>query len=391
MTQLVLLMPLTLSPPQREGGVVLAAWGGTRDPLQQLLRRQCSPSEPPEGCLMLPENAPPPETLERLRLALSFAMDSVWAGARGPLGELVDPVAFKVMVYTAMSTYLLTLMMPDPVTKGLAAVLTVYLVAYLGLGPVWSMVKAGWVLLEESERARTVEEVKQAGERFGRVLGDNGMRVFLLLAVAAIGGQTSFVGRGPKLPGFNQAALASAARTRVSLASAGQVRTVVLGARGLVVGLAPTAVAASALDSGSEAPPPRKGRLTGQPTKPGPNEKHEDNLKAIERENESARTLADNGYDVEQNPPRNRYNKEPDYKLNGEYADCYAPRTDNLRNVLYTVSKKVNEHQADRIVLNLDDSRLTLDALQKGLLENPIPGLSQMLVLKGGKIVWVYP
>ncbi|HYO70369.1 MAG TPA: polymorphic toxin type 28 domain-containing protein [Archangium sp.] len=251
MTELVLHMPLKLSLPRRAGRVVLASWGGERDALQQMLRAQCSPMEPEQGCLVLPENVPPLETLERMRLALSFAMDSVWEGAAVPLGELTDPVAFKVMVYTAMSTWLLTLMMPEPVTKGLAAVLTVYLVAYLGLGPVWSMVKAGWVLLEESKRARTVEEVRQAGQRFGRVLGDNGMRVFLLLATAAIGGQTHFVGRGPGLPGFHQAALASVARTRVRLEAAGQVRTVVLGARELVVGLAPTAVASRALGPGS--------------------------------------------------------------------------------------------------------------------------------------------
>ncbi|AKJ00458.1 putative RNase toxin 28 of polymorphic toxin system [Archangium gephyra] len=255
MTELVLHMPLKLSLPRREGRVVLVSWGGERDALQQMLRGQCSPMEPEQGCLVLPENAPPLETLERLRLALSFAMGSVWEGAAVPLGELTDPVAFKVMLYTAMSTWLLTLMMPEPVTKGLAAVLTVYLVAYLGLGPVWSMVKAGWVLLEESERARTVEEVKRAGQRFGRVLGDNGMRVFLLLATAALGGQTGFVGRGPGLPGFRQAALASPARTGVRLEAAGQVRTVVLGARELVVGLAPTAVASSALGPGGGFPP----------------------------------------------------------------------------------------------------------------------------------------
>jgi hypothetical protein len=88
--------------------------------------------------------------------------------------------------------------------------------------------------------------------------GASGMRVFLLLATAAIGGQTHFVGRGPGLPGFRQAALASAARTWVRLEAAGQVRTVVLGARELVVGLAPTAVASSALGPGggqSSAPP----------------------------------------------------------------------------------------------------------------------------------------
>ncbi|MCY1074440.1 SitA5 family polymorphic toxin [Archangium lansingense] len=258
LTELVLHMPLKLSLPRRAGRVVLASWGGEEEGVQQRLRGQCAPSEPEDGCLVLPGNAPPPETLARLRLALSFAMDSIWEGAAVPLSEYVDPLAFKVMVYTALSTYLLTLMLPDPVTKGLAAVLTVYLVAYLGLGPVWSMVEAGWVLLEEAGRARTVEEVRGAGQRFGRVLGDNGMRVFLLLATAAIGGQTRFVGRGPKLPGFRQAALASPVRTRVSLEAAGQVRTVVLGARELVVGLAPTAVASQAMGPGGSLPPDQK-------------------------------------------------------------------------------------------------------------------------------------
>ncbi|MFY0564118.1 hypothetical protein ACN28E_09730 [Archangium lansingense] len=391
LTELVLHMPMKLSLPRREGRVVLASWGGEEEGVQLRLRGQCAPSEPEDGCLVLPGNAPPPETLARLRLALSFAMDSIWEGAAVPLSEYVDPLAFKVMVYTALSTYLLTLMMPDPVTKGLAAVLTVYLVAYLGLGPVWSMVEAGWVLLEEAGRARTVEEVRGAGQRFGRVLGDNGMRVFLLLATAAMGGQARFVGRGPKLPGFRQAALASPARTRVSLEAAGQVRTVVLGARELVVGLAPTAVASQAMGPGGGALPPSKGSLTGRPTKPEPNDNDQGNLRSIDRENESARTLADNGYHVEQNPPRNSYGKYPDYRLNGEYADCYAPKTDNLKSILYNLAKKVNERQADRIALNLDDSPVTLEALKKELLGNPIPDLLQVIVIKGGKIVWVYP
>ncbi|HYO53817.1 hypothetical protein, partial [Archangium sp.] len=319
LTDIVLHTPLSLGLPRREGRMQLASWGGEpRDPAQQMLERQCAPSEPPEGCLVLPGNAPPPETLARMRLALSFAMDSVWEGAAVPISEYLDPLAFKVMLYTALSTYLLTLMMPDPVTKGLAAVLTLYLVAYLGLGPVWSMVEAGWRLLEESERAMTVGELKQAGHRFGRVLGDNGMRVFLLLATAALGGQTNFVGRGPGLPGFRQAALASPARTRVSLEAAGQVRTVVLGAKELVVGLAPTAVATNAMGPGGGAPP-KKGSLIGQPKHPGP-KADEETVRGFKRENESARILAENGYDVEQNPLTKSNGKKPDYKINGEYA-----------------------------------------------------------------------
>lgn len=391
MAELVLRMPLKLSLPRREGRVVLASWGGERDALQQMLRAQCSPMEPEQGCLVLPENAPPLETLERMRLALSFAMDSVWEGAAVPLGEFVDPEAFKVMVYTAMSTWLVTLMMPEPVTKGLAAVLTVYLVAYLGLGPVWSMVKAGWVLLEEAERARTVEEVKQAGQRFGRVLGDNGMRVFLLLATAAIGGQTHVVGRGPGLPGFRQAALASAARTRVSLEAAGQVRTVVLGARELVVGLAPTAVAASALGPGGGVPPSIQGTLSGRPSRPG-STADEATKKGIARENESARLLAENGYHVEQNPPPKPNGKKPDYKINGEYYDCMAPSTSNARNVARRIqTEKIDEGQADKIILNLEDSAITLEAMRQQLAGWPIPGLKQVLAIKDGKVVVLFP
>jgi hypothetical protein len=261
LTELVLRTPLSLKLPQHEGRVHLASWNGgeSRDTAQQMMERQCAPSAPPDGCLILPKNALPPETLARMRLALSFAMDTVWEGAAVPLSEYLDPLAFKVMVCTAMSTYLLMLMIPvpEPVTKGLAAVLTLYLVAYLGLGPVWSMVEAGWRLLKDVERTTTAEELKEAGHRFGRVLGDSGMRVLLLLATAALSGEASFLGKGPGLPGFGQAALASPARTGVTLGSAGQVKSVALGIKQLTVVLAPTAVAATAMgpmDGNNRAP-----------------------------------------------------------------------------------------------------------------------------------------
>jgi hypothetical protein len=389
---LVLRTPLSLQPPRYEGRVRLASWdGGSGDPAQRLLERQCAPSEPPDGCLVLPENAPPPETLARMRLALSFAMDTVWEGAAVPLSEYLDPLAFKVMVYTAMSTYLVLLMfpVPEPVTKGLAAALTVYLVAYLGLGPVWAMVEAGWRLLGDSQRATTAGELKEAGQRFGRVLGDSGMRVFLLLATAALGGKQGFVGKGPGLPGFTRAALASPARTGVSLEAAGQVRSVALGIKELTVVLAPTAVAATAMGPGGGAPL-KKGSLTGQPKQPRPTDDKETTRGRV-RENESARLLAENGYDVEQNPPPRSNLKEPDYKLNGEYADCYAPSTDNPRNILDAIAKKVNKGQADRIVLNLEDSQVTLKALQQELLENPITNLKEIILIRDGKIILFHP
>jgi hypothetical protein len=254
LVELMLSTPLTLRPRPQEGQVVLASWGGSQDRAQDMLLNLCPPEESPQGCLTLPENAPPPETLARLRLALSFSMDTLWEGATVAIAEFVDPLAFKVMVYTAMTTYLVTLMVPEPVTKGLAAALTLYLVAYLGFGPFWSLLKAGHQLLEDSRQATTSAELKQAGQRFGRVLGENGMRVFLLLATAALAGQTNFTAKGPRLPGFRRAAQASPTRTGVRLPEVGQVSTVAVGANTLTVALAPAAVATTAMSTRAPVP-----------------------------------------------------------------------------------------------------------------------------------------
>ncbi|WP_369945762.1 hypothetical protein [Vitiosangium sp. GDMCC 1.1324] len=52
---------------------------------------------------------------------------------------------------------------------------------------------------------------------------------------------------------------------------------------------------------------------------------------------------------------------------------------------------KVNTRQAARIVLNLDDSQVTLETLRQVLLENPIAALKEIIVIKGGKIILFYP
>jgi hypothetical protein len=86
----------------------------------------------------------------------------------------------------------------------------------------------------------TAEQLKLAGQRFNLVLGDNGMRIFLLLATAAIGGRASFLDKGPRLPAFSRATAQASKRTGVKLRAMAQVRTVALAENELVIGLAPT-------------------------------------------------------------------------------------------------------------------------------------------------------
>ena len=111
----------------------------------------------------------------------------------------------------------------------------------------------------------------------------------------------------------------------------------------------------------------------------------------LRRENESADTLSQHGYDVEQNPPPKPNGKEPDYKIEGEYFDNYAPSSKNLDNIRDEVSGKVKEGQADRIVLNLDDCPRSMEDIRGVLERKPINGLKEILVVKDGKVVPFFP
>lgn len=325
LADLLLEVPLTIYP-RHQGQVLFASWSGQVDKAQQFLLDQCEPSESPDDCLRLPSNAPPPGTLARMRLALSSSLDSLWEGATIPMAEYADPMAFKVMVYSAMITYLVILMVPEPVTKALAAVLTVCLVAYIGLGPVWSMMKAGWQLVQDCEQATTPQQLKLAGQRFNLVMGDNVMRIFLLLATAAIGGRTSFLSKGPRLPGFRHAAIASETRTGVNLSSVGEVHTVVLAQNELIIGLAPTAVAAAAMSNAKPAPGTSlmANQSTQGPARPSAPSRHR--LQHIEewrkpRFTENGRIIPYNGTRQPPNPIINfGQNRAGKTVTNGQYS-----------------------------------------------------------------------
>jgi len=69
-------------------------------------------------------------------------------------------------------------------------------------------------------------------------------------------------------------------------------------------------------------------------------------------ENESATTLARQGYDIEQNPTVPG-DKNPDHHIEGQIFDNYAPSSDSARNIADNIERKVVNGQTDRVVLNL--------------------------------------
>ena len=75
--------------------------------------------------------------------------------------------------------------------------------------------------------------------------------------------------------------------------------------------------------------------------------------------------------------------------------DCYSPTSADPDNVRDQISSKLRDKagnlQADRIVLNLDDSPLSNDQIKDILTRKPIADLKEIIVVRGGKSVPFFP
>ncbi|NOJ97051.1 AHH domain-containing protein [Corallococcus coralloides] len=200
---------------------------------------------------------------DRTLMALSFALDTVWEGVGAEVGKVLNPVALKALVASAALSVLLTMTLPEPVTKLIAVALTAAMVAYLGVVPVWEMGRGFVRLWDDAGTATSVIELQDIGHRFGKVLGTNGTRVLVLLVTAALGGRSAMAAQGPRLPGFSQAALRGQAEAGFQLGAAlnGGVTSIAMPAAGVLnVALAPGAAAALAMYG--------EGRFPGDATGP---------------------------------------------------------------------------------------------------------------------------
>ncbi|NVI98770.1 hypothetical protein HV824_11645 [Myxococcus sp. AM009] len=115
-------------------------------------------------------------------------------------------------------------------------------------------------------------------------------------------------------------------------------------------------------------------------------------------ENESADVLAREGYQVEQlaQPSTSPSERRPDYKINGFHWDNYAPLGDKPRNMWSWIDEsKVNpkgkQQQANRIVLNLKNSKASVGAVRKQFNDYPMPNLKEVIVIdRSGTVHHVY-
>ena len=132
------------------------------------------------------------------------------------------------------------------------------------------------------------------------------------------------------------------------------------------------------------------GKPTGKRAQVSPKDEDPANIRSIAQENESADVLARHGHSVEQGP-KVPGNKNPDYRIDGEIFDNYAPTTTKVRSIWSEVENKITSGQTNRVVLNLSDNKVELAALKTQFDKWPIAGLKQIIVVKGEVVVYLWP
>lgn len=208
---------------------------------------------PPRDCLHLLEASSVMDSDGKYALAMAIARGAVLGEMKESFGHMVNPEAIAATLTGAMTMYLMLWLLPEPISKGVAALMTVGLVGYLGWDMVWKLIDGWRVLVAEVDRAATFEEIRAAGLKFAKVMGDRGAKALVMLATVAVGNTAAgMAAKMPTLPGAGQAARVAEAQLNIRYSSAAlaHVESVAINAEGIIVALAPNAVAMTARATG---------------------------------------------------------------------------------------------------------------------------------------------
>jgi hypothetical protein len=130
------------------------------------------------------------------------------------------------------------------------------------------------------------------------------------------------------------------------------------------------------------------------------------NKRSDELENSGANALAASGYRIKQSPSAEEVararidtgdsghpRRKPDYLIEGRVFDCYSPTNPDKtpRGIWDEVAEKVEDKkQTQRVVVNLEDWRGDLNALQRQFDDWPIPGHKELkVVTPEGEIIQI--
>jgi len=273
MTTLWLNMPLRVAasrPPMYVGRrLALASAPLSGEAWQSDLARSyghyCERCGTPGDCLTLFEDGPRIQDEDKRSLALALAVGPALEGVNAEVQAILDPTRMLAMLSIGITAYMALLLapVPEPITKGAALVFSAALWGYLGY-EFFDLLRAYAQLYEDAPRASTFAELREIGERFGRVIGPNSVRILVIVGTAAIGETVALAAKAPKLPGLTQASERVAARTGLGLLETanGAERLIVSVPEGTIrVVLAPHAVAMATRGVAAGSPAPSRGKL----------------------------------------------------------------------------------------------------------------------------------
>jgi hypothetical protein len=229
-----------LKPGEQLEGQSTAEVELTRDYL-----RWCERTGRPGDCLRLLTESSTVNGDGRFALAMALAKGAVLDEMLEAFKDMADPHAMVAAVLWTWTTYMILVSIPDvTISKGLAAVMTATIISYVGVDTFWGLVIGFKRLMDEADRATSFNELRAAGDRYGKLMGRNAARAFAMLAMAAIGNTApGLAAKVPKLPGSMQAAVQAETQVGIRLAAVGEVKTVAVSAETVTIALTPGAVA----------------------------------------------------------------------------------------------------------------------------------------------------
>ena len=186
--------------------------------------------------------------------ALALSKSPVLEEIKKALGEMVQVRALISTVLWTLGAMLVSMAL-NPVVPGLVAVVGLGLILYVGFDTLRNLVNGWSQLMEEVKVATTFEQIRDAGERFGKIIGREAARAFAMLLMAAIGSTAQqFAAKVPTLPGSAQVAVQAEGTAGIRLPSLGSVEEIALSAEGVSVTVAATAMTMGASGGGGTGP-----------------------------------------------------------------------------------------------------------------------------------------
>jgi len=183
----------------------------------------------------------------RYMLAMALSKSPVLEEFEKALGEMVSMRAVMQAAMATVVTLLVLLALPEPVTKFIAAWATVGLILWVGAKTLYNLVTGWFELMEEVKVATTFEEIREAGEKFGKLFSREAAQAFAMVAMALLTRTAKgFAEQVGTLPGSAQVSMRAAGREGILLSEVSAAESVTVTAEGFSVALAPGAVAMAA-------------------------------------------------------------------------------------------------------------------------------------------------